>query len=311
MSFFSILFALLIEQARPLKDENFLHTQVRNALSWTVRQLDTGQASHARLTWVVVILIPAVLTALVHWALLFWFGWIAAVIWNVAILYLTLGFRQFSHHFTDIRDALDAGDEDAARGLLAQWMQIDASDLPRSDIVRQVIAHSVLNAHRCVFGVFAWYSLMSGLGLGPAGAVMYRMAGYFSALAKRPASPEALLLSPALRDYVAVWWHRVDWIPARLTAMGFAFVGSFEDAIDRWRKFEAAVPGDNDGIVLAATAGAVHIGLTELDLQNAGLARRGDVDGGAGLAVPGAPVGLKRLPERTLAKVLKIMSSLE
>ena len=274
MSFFSILFALLIEQARPLKDENFLHTQVRNALSWTVRQLDTGQASHARLTWVVVILVPAVLTALVHWALLFWLGWIAAVIWNVAILYLTLGFRQFSHHFTDIRDALDAGDEDAARGLLAQWMQIDASDLPRSDIVRQVIAHSVLNAHRCVFGVFAWYSLLSGLGLGPAGAVMYRMAGYFSALAKRPASPEALLLSPALRDYVAVWWHRVDWIPARLTAMGFAFVGSFEDAIDRWRKFEAAVPGDNDGIVLAATAGAVHIGLTELDLQNAAPAPR-------------------------------------
>ena len=274
MSFFSILFALLIEQARPLKDENFLHTQVRNALSWTVRQLDTGQASHARLTWVVVILVPAVLTALVHWALLIWLGWIAAVIWNVAILYLTLGFRQFSHHFTDIRDALDTGDEDAARGLLAQWMQIDASDLPRSEIVRQVIAHSVLNAHRCVFGVFAWYSLLSGLGLGPAGAVMYRMAEYFSALAKRPASPHALLLSPALRDYVAVWWHRVDWIPARLTAMGFAFVGSFEDAIDRWRKYEAAMPGDNDGIVLAATAGAVHIGLTEVDLQNAAPAPR-------------------------------------
>ena len=274
MSFFSILFALLIEQARPLKDENFLHTQVRNALSWTVRQLDTGQASHARLTWVVVILVPAVLTALVHWALLIWLGWIAAVIWNVAILYLTLGFRQFSHHFTDIRDALDAGDEDAARGLLAQWMQIDASDLPRSEIVRQVIAHSVLNAHRWVFGVFAWYSLLSGLGLGPAGAVMYRMAEYFSALAKRPASPHALLLSPALRDYVAVWWHRVDWIPARLTAMGFAFVGSFEDAIDRWRKYEAAMPGDNDGIVLAATAGAVHIGLTEVDLQNAAPAPR-------------------------------------
>ena len=274
MSFFSILFALLIEQARPLKDENFLHTQVRNALSWTVRQLDTGQASHARLTWVVVILVPAVLTALVHWALLIWLGWIAAVIWNVAILYLTLGFRQFSHHFTDIRDALDTGDEDAARGLLAQWMQIDASDLPRSEIVRQVIAHSVLNAHRCVFGVFAWYSLLSGLGLGPAGAVMYRMAEYFSALAKRPASPHALLLSPALRDYVAVWWHRVDWIPARLTAMSFAFVGSFEDAIDRWRKYEAAMPGDNDGIVLAATAGAVHIGLTEVDLQNAAPAPR-------------------------------------
>lgn len=274
MSFFAILFALLIEQARPLKDANFLHTQVRIALSWAVRQLDTGQDSHARLTWGVVVLVPAVITALVHWALLLWIGWIAAVVWNVAVLYLTLGFRQFSHHFTAIRDALDAGDEDSARSLLARWMQIDTADLPRSEIVRQVIAHSVLNAHRCVFGVFAWYSLLSGLGLGPAGAVVYRMAEYFSALAKRPASPDALLLSPALRDYVAIWWHRIDWIPARLTAMGFAFVGSFEDAIDRWRKFEAAVPGDNDGIVLSATAGAVHIGLTEVDGQNAAPAPR-------------------------------------
>jgi adenosylcobinamide-phosphate synthase len=269
MSFFAILFALLIEQARPLKDENFFHTQVRSALSWAVRQLDTGQPSHARLTWAVVVLIPAALSAVVHWALLLWLGWMAALVWNVGVLYLTLGFRQFSHHFTDIRDALDAGDEDAARGLLAQWMQIDASELPRSEIVRQVIAHSVLNAHRCVFGVFAWYSLVSGLALGPAGAVAYRLAEYFAVIAKRPVSPDAPLLSPALRDYVGLWWHRIDWIPARLTAMGFAFVGSFEDAIDRWRKFEAAVPGDNDGIVLAATAGAVHIGLTELDLQNA------------------------------------------
>ena len=242
---------------------------MRNALSWAVRQLDTGQDAHARLTCVVVVLLPTVLTALMHWALLLWLGWMAALVWNIIILYFTLGFRQFSHHFTDIRDALDAGDEDAARSLLAQWMQMDASDLPRSEIVRQVIAYSVLNAHRCVFGVFAWYSLMSGLGLGPAGAVMYRLAEYFSALAKRPVSPQTLLLSPALRDYVGLWWHRIDWIPTRLTAMGFAFVGSFEDAIDRWRKFEAAVPGDNDGIVLAATAGAVHIGLTEVDLHTA------------------------------------------
>ena len=274
MSFFAILCALLIEQARPLKDANFLHAQVRSALAWAVRHLDTGQASHVRLTWLVVVLLPALVAAAVHWALLLGLGWMAAIVWNIVVLYLTLGFRQFSHHFTDIRDALDAGDEEAARALLARWMHTDASDLPRSEMVRQVIAHSVLNAHRCVFGVFAWYSLLSGLGLGPAGAVLYRLAEYFSALAKRPVSPHALLLSPALRAYVAAWWHRVDWIPARLTAMGFAFVGSFEDAIDRWRKFEAAVPGDNDGIVLAATAGAVHVGLTEVDVRNAAPAPR-------------------------------------
>lgn len=274
MSFFSILFALLIEQARPLKAGNVLHAQVRGFLSWAVRQFDTGQNQHAALTWAVAVLLPALASALVHWALVLWVGWIAAIAWNVALLYLTLGFRQFSHHFTDIRDALDAGDEDNARSLLARWMHVDATDLPRSEIVRQVIVHSVLSAHRYVFGVFAWYSLLSGLGLGPAGAVAYRMAEYFSALAQRPPSPKSLLLSPALCTYVARWWHVMDWVPSRLTALGFAFVGSFEDAIDRWRSLEAVRPGDNDGIVLAATAGAVHIALTALDLQNGAPAPR-------------------------------------
>ena len=34
---------------------------------------------------------------------------------DVLVLYLTLGFRQFSHYFTDIRDALERGDDATAR----------------------------------------------------------------------------------------------------------------------------------------------------------------------------------------------------
>jgi TctA family transporter len=40
--------------------------------------------------------------------------------------------------------------------LLAQWRQVDASELPRSEIVRHVIEYSVLAAHRHVFGVLGW-----------------------------------------------------------------------------------------------------------------------------------------------------------
>ena len=68
----------------------------------------------------------------VHEALFWFVGWPVAVLWNVAVLYVTLGFRQFSHHFTGIRDALEVGDEDAARERLAHWQQVDVGDLPRS-----------------------------------------------------------------------------------------------------------------------------------------------------------------------------------
>ncbi|TAG32835.1 MAG: cobalamin biosynthesis protein CbiB, partial [Polaromonas sp.] len=61
----------------------------------------------------------------------------------------------------------------------------------------------------------------------------------------------------------------IDFVPARVTSLGFAVVGSFEDAIDAWRnytqRFSAGVPvtleARNDGIILAATSGAVNVRL--------------------------------------------------
>ena len=261
MSFLSLLFALLLEQARPLQPLNPVHGSVRNWVSWTLRNFDAGKPQHGWLTWGVAVLLPTVLAAAVHWVLLLNLGWLAAVIFNIAILYSTLGFRQFSHHFTEIRDALDAGDEALARKRLAKWMHIDASELPRNEMIRHVIEHSVLSAHRYVFGVFAWYTLLSALGLGPAGAVFYRMAEYFGVLAKRSASSANLILSPSVKQCAEQAWWSIDWLPARITALGFAFVGSFEEAIARWRQFEESTPRDNDGIVLAATAGAVNVQL--------------------------------------------------
>jgi adenosylcobinamide-phosphate synthase len=197
-------------------------------------------------------------------------GWIAAVVWNIAVLYVTLGFRQFSHHFTAIRDALIEGDEAQARQLLAQWMRIDASALPRNEIIRHVIEYSVLCAHRHVFGVFGWYSLLAAFGLGPAGAVLYRVGEYVSALSKRPFNPDNPLVSPAVQSFAVQAWNILDWLPARLTALGFAFVGSFEDAIDAWRQYEARFPNDSEGIVLAATGGAVNVKLGPQEQEGSG-----------------------------------------
>ena len=45
--------------------------------------------------------------------------------------------------------------------------------------------------------------------------------------------------------------------PARTTALAFAIVGSFEDAIDTWRQHAARFADGNDGVILAATSGAI------------------------------------------------------
>jgi adenosylcobinamide-phosphate synthase len=254
-----------LEQAKPLPQINPVHNVVRNWVRWVMRNFDAGKPQHGWLAWSLAVLGPSLAVLVVHWLLVWQLGWAVAVLWNVAILYATLGFRQFSHHFTLVRDALHAGDETGARQALAQWMRIDTSDLPRSEMVRHVIEHSVLSAHRHVFGVFAWYSLLTALGLGPAGAVFYRVSEYVAVFAKRTPRPEAAPVSDAVRSQAQRAWAVIDWLPARVTALSFAFVGSFEEAVDSWRRHEALHPLDNDGVVLAATAGAVNVRLGEND----------------------------------------------
>lgn len=264
MSFFSILLALLFEQARPLARGNLVHAGMRGWVRWVIRNFDAGQKSHGWLAWGFAVVGPSLVALIIYWLLLGLIGWPLAMLWNVAVLYATLGFRQFSHRFTDIRKALDEGDEQRARGLLAEWQQIDAAELPRQEIIRHVIEHSVLAAHRHVFGVLCWFSLLVVLGLGPAGAVFYRLAEFVSRYWPYLSNRQKQTVSPAARNAASTAWHVVDWLPARVTALNFAVVGSFEDAIDNWRHYEALPDGDNDGVIVAATAGAinVHLGST-------------------------------------------------
>jgi len=107
MSFFAILFALLIEQARPLARTNPIHAGLRAWALSVSRNFDAGKPHHGWVAWSLAVLVPALVTLAVHWLLLLGLGWPFAVVWSVAVLYVTLGFRQFSHHFTGIRDALE------------------------------------------------------------------------------------------------------------------------------------------------------------------------------------------------------------
>jgi adenosylcobinamide-phosphate synthase len=269
MSFFAILFALLIEQVRPLGRHNPIHAGLRAWARSVSRNFDAGKPHHGWVAWTLAVLTPSLAALGVHWALAVFVGWPFAVLWSVAVLYVTLGFRQFSHHFTNIRDALDNGDEPRARELLAQWQQVDASELPRSEIVRHVIEYSVLAAHRHVFGVLAWFSVLAAFGFGPAGAVLYRMAEFVGRYWKYRARTQLQPASAALQSAAARAWNAIDWLPARITALAFAVVGSFEEAIDCWRNYAQRFPNDSDGVILAATSGAVNVRLGGEALKSA------------------------------------------
>lgn len=260
MSFFAILLALVLEQARPLPAVNAIYTTVERWVAWVARTLDAGIRHQAWITWGITVIGPALVAMLVHWTLEWGLGWLFAVVWHVALLYITLGFRQFSHHFTAIREALENGEESKARELLAEWQQTQVGQIPRSEIVRHVIEYSMIAAHRHVFGVFFWYAALSIVGLGPVGAVVYRLTELAQRRWQQP-SADGSVTSEALQSVANKAWQTLDWLPSRMTALGFAIVGSFEDAMDGWRNHAQNFPEDNDGVILAATAGAINIRL--------------------------------------------------
>lgn len=260
MSFFAVLFALLIEQLKPLPRDNWVHETLKSWVGWTGRNFDAGQPQHRIVVWCVSVLLPSLVVGAVYLIVSQW-SLLLALAFDVLMLYLTLGFRQFSHYFTDIRDALDRGDEHEARRLLAEWRHLDASELPRNELLRHVIEHALLAAHRHVLGVFFWFVLLSAVGLGPMGAVFYRMAefsvrfwGYRQRAIDAP-THDALL---ALSQKIFSW---IDHVPARLTAFGFAVVGNFEEAVASWRRDAMLWLHPNEGVILAAAAGAVGVQL--------------------------------------------------
>jgi adenosylcobinamide-phosphate synthase len=260
MNFFAVLLALLCEQLKPLRHGNGVHLSVISWVRWTGKNFDAGREHHASVVWAITVIGPALLTAAVYLTVRH-FSLLLALILDVAVLYLTLGFRQFSHYFTDIRDALERGDDLEARRLLSEWRHLDASELPRTELVRHAIEHSLLAAHRHVFGVFFWFVVLSTVGLGPAGAVLYRMAEFASrywAFKSRtldaPTNERLMQLSRRLFGWI-------DYLPSRLTAAGFAVVGNFEEAVNGWRRDASLWLHPNEGIILASAAGALGLQL--------------------------------------------------
>ncbi|APW45884.1 regulatory signaling modulator protein AmpE [Rhodoferax antarcticus] len=267
MSFISVILALLLEQARPLKRGNIIHASMRAWVRWCTRTLDAGRPMHGWLVWGLAVGGPALAALAIYLLLQFLVGWPLAVLWSALVLYASLGFRQFSFHFTQIRDALAEGDDALANRLLADWLRTEAIDLPRTEIIGRVIENSVLASHRHVFAVLVWFSVLAALGLGPLGAVLYRLAEFVVRYWQHQSESNHQPVSVALMFDARKAWDVVDWLPARATAISFAVVGNFEEAIDAWRRYAQQGSPSNDGLVLAATGGAVNIALRGTDTR--------------------------------------------
>jgi adenosylcobinamide-phosphate synthase len=252
MTFLSIFVALLIEQLLPLRGDNPIYAAIQALAMRIETWFNAGHVNHGRTAWFLTVLILMVPTAAIYW-LLKNLSPFAAFAWNVLIIYLTLGFRRYSHYFNAIQVALSGGDDAEARRLLAHWQKIDTVGMEVSEISRLAIEKSLIVTHRHVFGVFFWFMMP----LGPACAVMYRVAEHLTHAWNEPEH----MKNEAFGEFANRAFYWIDWIPVRLTAIAFAVVGNFEDSIYAWRNFANRWQDESVGIILAAGGGAMGVRL--------------------------------------------------
>lgn len=215
------------------------------------RQFNAGDHRHGVIAWCLAVIPLVVATAIVSHAL-YKVMPLAAWAWNVLVLYLTMGFRQFSHPFTEITRALREGDLAGARDVLGRWRGRSAAEYSPSETARVSIELGLVGSHRHVFGPIAWFLVLGG-----AGVILYRTATILADRWGERSEPEFGKFGEfALRAF-----YVLDWVPARATAVSFAIVGNFEDAIYCWRTQAQAWAARAHGIILASGGGAIGVRL--------------------------------------------------
>lgn len=251
MKFLALVLALLLEQAWPLRRGNRLYLAFERYADYLERQFNGLQASHGVIAWCVAVLPFAIATA-VAYALLRHVSVLLAIGWSVAVLYATMGFRRFSHGYTEITQALREQNIATARDVLGRWRGIPADELGAADVARVSIELGLLQAHRHVLAPIFWFVI-----LGPVGPVVYRAADLLAERWGRQVEPDKRAFA-VFAERVFFW---IDWLPARVTAATFSIAGNFEDAAYCWRTQAAGWGRGTEGVVLASGAGALGVRL--------------------------------------------------
>jgi len=161
MSLISLIIALLLEQWRPLADRKYLVSRAERFANFLQQHFNAGERQHGVIAWMLGV-VPVTLAAIAVYYLLHGLSPLLALAFNVLILYVTMGFRQVSHYFTDIHWALKSGDLDKARAILGQWRGASCERLSAQEVVRLTIEEALVASYQHVFAVVFWFVLLPG-----------------------------------------------------------------------------------------------------------------------------------------------------
>ena len=275
MIFFALLVATLLDYNVPFAYEKRLNPYV---LRWTAKAQRWTSQQAGWVDWAVGVGLPVIATAVIFLALSA-FASVLAWVWLVVVLYVFSGYGQFKDHMSPV----------GMFGRVSQGVADEGNNAFDTPAAVRFVLHRVV-------GYWVAFIVLALLGLGPAGAVLYRLArekatpmtqsqaGEEPAVEEQTVEEQAVEEQPvmqavqieanesttttdgmasdphtadAVHAFAALAWHWVGWLPARAMVICAAMVGAFDGAIAAWREPEARHDESNDALVVSGVLGSL------------------------------------------------------
>ena len=178
-------------------------------------------------------------------------AWFAHPVLDALLLWLALGGKSLGEHARAIAAPLASGDLPAARERVGLIVSRDTTQLDAEGVAKAAVESVLENGNDAVFGALFWFFVAGG-----AGAVLFRLANTLDAMWG---------YKDERRVYFGWAAARIDdglnFVPARLTALTYALLGSTHNALACWRAQAGQWSSPNAGPVMAAGAGALKVGV--------------------------------------------------
>lgn len=153
------------------------------------------------------------------------------IVFGVAVLLYCLGPDDLEEEINNYVEAVAVGDEDRQRRVAARLVMAAPSDDPVVR-ARQVALAGFSESNDRLFTVIFWFMV-----LGPAAAMLYRLLHSFveslpeTGEADDGEDDESVVRHMDLVRVASGVAALMEWLPARLAAMGYAVTGSFDHAL--------------------------------------------------------------------------------
>ncbi|TAM46088.1 MAG: cobalamin biosynthesis protein [Gammaproteobacteria bacterium] len=168
---------------------------------------------------------------------------------DVFVLYLCLDIYRLGRSASAVSEGLESGNLAEANEHLKELSGKNASEQTEAAIARATVETVLRQGNSLVISPLFWFLL-----LGPFGAVLQRLSSILD-----------MLWGHRYERFAEFGWAaaRFDdvlgWLPARVTALSYALMGSFEDALHCWRRRMGVWSDINSGPLLASGFGAMHM----------------------------------------------------